>query len=405
MPSIFSAADILLPDFSAVDARRYACIACDQFTSEPAFWEAVEQAVGDAPSTLHLILPEIYLGQDDDVRIAAIHNAMKAYRCDLLKTLPHAMIYVERTDSTGQVRRGLVGKIDLEAYDYHAGSHSLVRATEGTVLSRIPPRIRVRRCAELESPHVMLLIDDPENHLFAPLSENAAAMPTVYDTDLLENSGHLTGRLLSRAQQESACGVLGALCPEEGGILFAVGDGNHSLATAKSYYEELKETLGDAALRHPARYALVEVVNLHDEALRFEPIYRLLCGITADELAAKLPVCDEGQDIRMVYTENGEIRERVITLPKTHSLDVGCLQNYLDALLAEDPSLSVDYIHGEDSLLQLCRKERTVGFFLEPMAKSALFPAVEKDGALPRKTFSMGLAKDKRFYMECRAIQ
>ncbi len=406
----FSAADILLPDFSDTDGSKWACIACDQFTSEPEYWAETEKTVGDAPSTLRMILPELYLGEGDEARIEDIHAAMDGYKGNLLSLHKDSMIYLRRTCPTGKVREGLVGKIDLEAYDYRAGSVSPVRATEGTVLSRIPPRVRVRRGAALEAPHVMLLIDDTADSVMN-IARGAEGV-TAYDFDLMQGGGHVTGTFLPASAQEKVCAALAALAEgREEPLHFAVGDGNHSLASAKAYYEELKTSLGEEAKNHPARYALVEVVNIHSDALVFEPIYRVVFGADRADLLSAMAAfaaaqgAGETQTVEVVY-KNGEICKESFTFAHgAHSLTVGTLQMFLDEYVKTHEGVEVDYIHDEESLLALSSREGAVGFLFEGMSKSELFSAVEKDGALPRKTFSMGSAREKRYYLECRAIK
>lgn len=406
----FSAADILLPDFSKVDGSRWACIACDQFTSEPEYWAETEKTVGDAPSTLRMILPELYLGDGDEARIADIHVAMEDYGKNVLTLHKNSMIYLRRTCPTGKVREGLVGKIDLEAYDYTKGSVSPVRATEGTVLSRIPPRVRVRRGAALEAPHVMLLIDDSADTVMA--AARAAEGEKAYDFDLMQGGGRVTGTFLPASAQDKVCGALVALAEgREAPLHFAVGDGNHSLATAKAYYEELKASIGEAARTHPARYALVEVVNIHSEALVFEPIYRVVFGADRTDLLAAMAdyaaaqSAGEAQTVEIVYKEKDVCKQKFTFDHGSHSLTVGTLQTFLDEYVKTHEGVEVDYIHDEESLVALSSKEGAVGFLFDGMSKAELFSAVEKDGALPRKTFSMGSAREKRYYLECRAIQ
>ncbi|MBQ9736287.1 MAG: DUF1015 domain-containing protein [Clostridia bacterium] len=406
----FSGADILLPDFDQVDGTRWSCIACDQFTSEAAYWAQTERTVGDAPSALRIILPELYLGKEDEKRIEAIHAAMAAYKKDVLTLHKDAMIYLRRTCPSGAVREGLVGKIDLEEYDYNRGSTSAVRATEGTVLSRIPPRVAVRRGASIEAPHVMLLIDDGADTVFSVAREAEGAV--AYDFPLMQGGGHVKGVFLPEAAQKDICAALSGLTGgREGALHFAVGDGNHSLASAKAYYEEIKATIGaEAAKEHPARYALCEVVNIHSEAIVFEPIYRVLFGADrADLLRAMRAFADaqtagEAQTVTVVYEKGGICKEEFTFAHGYHTLTVGTLQAFLDGYLAAHPEIEIDYIHGEESLLALSAREGAVGFLFEGMKKSELFSAVEKDGALPRKTFSMGTAYEKRYYLECRSI-
>ncbi|MBO5653329.1 MAG: DUF1015 domain-containing protein [Clostridia bacterium] len=406
----FSAADILLPDFTKVKGETWACIACDQFTSEPDYWESVENTVGAAPSTLRMILPELYLGEGDEARIEDIHVAMNEYKEKVLTLHKDSMIYLRRTCPTGKVREGLVGKIDLEAYDYAKGSVSPVRATEGTVLSRIPPRVRVRRGAALEAPHVMLLIDDAADSVMS--LARAAEGETAYDFDLMEGGGHVTGVFLPLSVQERVREALSALAEgRDEPLHFAVGDGNHSLASAKAYYEEIKASLGEAAKDHPARYALVEVVNIHSEALVFEPIYRVVFGADRADLMAAMAdfaakqTVGETQTVEVVYKNTDICKETFTFAHGAHSLTVGTLQIFLDEYVKTHEGVEVDYIHDEASLLALSAREGAVGFLFDGMSKAELFSAVEKDGALPRKTFSMGSAREKRYYLECRAIQ
>ena len=406
----FSAADILLPDFSVTDGSRWACIACDQFTSEEEYWNEMERLVGDAPSTLRMILPELYLGKEDEVRISAIHAAMEGYEKGVLRVHPDSMIYLRRLCPTGRVREGLLGKIDLEDYDYNRGATSLVRATEGTVLSRIPPRVAVRRGAMLEAPHVMLLIDDLADSVFSAVRENLGE--EAYDFDLLQGGGHVTGTFVNEHGKSRAVKALRKLgAGVENPLLFAVGDGNHSLASAKAYYEEIKADIGEeAAKSHPARYALAEIVNIHSEALVFEPIYRVVFGADRAHLlsamkdfAARQTYAHE-QTVSVVYENNGVCKENFTFPYGASSLTVGTLQAFLDEYVAANEGVEVDYIHDEASLVALATRPGAVGFLFDGMSKEELFSSVEADGALPRKTFSMGSAREKRYYLECRKI-
>jgi len=410
MERVFSAADILLPDFKKNEGSRWSVIACDQFTSENEYWEETERIVGNAPSALRLILPELYLGKNDEERIGAIHKAMDDYKENVLKVHKDSMIYLRRTCPTGKVREGLVGKIDLEAYDYNKGAKTPVRATEGTVLERIPPRVRVRRGASLELPHVMLLIDDAENRLFSLLEEKRGER--AYAFPLMQGGGEVEGFFVDRSTQETALSVLDGLSGH-GGLVFAVGDGNHSLASAKAYYEELKATLGEEkAKNHPARYALAEIVNIHSEALVFEPIYRVVFGADRAELLSEMKKFADAQAgdiptqaVTVVYQENGKECKEDFTFPiGAHTLTVGTLQIFLDEYIKKNKGVEVDYIHDESSLLSLASREGAVGFLFDGMKKEELFSAVAHDGALPRKTFSMGVAREKRYYLEAREI-
>ncbi len=416
----WSAAEILLPDFEKTDGTRWAVVACDQFTSEEYYWESVKKTVGDAPSTLSMILPEVYLSETE-TRVPVINRRMREILEKHLISYPNAMIYLERTQSDGTVRRGIIGAVDLECYDYRAGSDSLIRATEGTVLERIPPRVAIRRDAPLELPHIMLLIDDPRKTVIEPLIPTHTDVAPLYDFDLMEGGGHVKGFLLSNDEQDNIAKSLEALITEEAigerygdsslaPLLFAVGDGNHSLATAKAAYEEVKACIGvEAAKNHPAHYALAEVVNLHDASINFEPIYRVVfnCNPTAllSDLKAYLASLDgtaKPQGIH--YVSAGAEGDLTVNTPVCQ-LAVGTLQTFLGDYAKAHPEVEVDYIHGEDSLCELAKKKNAIGFLFEGMRKDELFRTVIYDGALPRKTFSMGHARDKRYYLECRKIK
>jgi len=423
MKKIFSRADILLPDFTKVNGETWAVIACDQFTSEPKYWDAVKEKVGDAPSTLKMVLPEIYLSDSGKDTIDRINRDMSEIASTLVSH-PDSMIYLERIQSDGKLRRGIIGKIDLECYDYSVGSDSAVRATEGTVLERIPPRVAVRRDAEVELPHVMILIDDEENALFGKIINDADKYSLAYDFDLMLGSGHVKGRFIDSEGMDHVENTLSLLSRPEvfekkyllsgySPLTYAVGDGNHSLASAKAAYAEIKEKLGDKALEHPSRYALCEIVNLHDTALEFEPIYRVMFGVEpekiveelrayATEASAAADSTDIRETIECVYGGNS----KTVTFERSpHRLTVGSLQLFIDGYLKEHPEASVDYIHGVDSTLELSGGENAIGFLFDGMRKDELFASVICEGALPRKTFSMGEAKDKRFYLECRKIK
>ncbi len=414
----YTAAEILLPDFKRVDPAKWAVVACDQFTSEPEYWQKAEALVGEAPSTLRMFLPEVYLAEAE-MRLPSIRSAMTEYDASVLVPHKDSMIYVERTQSDGTVRRGVVLAVDLEHYDYRRGASSLIRATEATVLERIPPRVAIRRGASLELPHVMLLIDDPDHKVIAPLATGEDG-DVAYDTELMLNGGHLRGRFLCPDEIRKTSDALATLAspeamesrygsPDLAPLLFAVGDGNHSLATAKTIYEELKQTLGaEAAANHPARYALAEVVNIHDEALKFEPIYRVLFNVDPEDVLRELKAYlsdlnGNASPQKTTYVWGNTQGELTVPHP-VRQLTVGTLQDFIDGYLSRHKDASADYIHDESSLLALAAKERAIGFLFDGMAKDQLFRTVIFDGSLPRKTFSMGHATDKRYYMECRRI-
>ncbi len=418
MSAYFLPSDILLPDFSAVNGTAWATIACDQFTGEPSYWNTLDERVGDAPSTLRLILPEAFL-DETAARVPAIRQSMEHYLREVLVRHPNRMIYLERTQSDGKVRRGLVGMIDLEHYDYTRGSRTLIRATEETVPERIPPRLAVRREALLELPHVMLLIDDPEKTVIEPLAARASSLELAYEFPLVPGSGAVCARFVDSiglGRIEAALSRL--IAPERirarygenvAPLLFAVGDGNHSLAVAKANYEEIKAAHGESALYHPARYALVEVVNLHDPSLQFEPIYRVMMGVDPDDVLAELEKYSFSlhgnaapQQTRFLSAKR---RGTMHFGSPSAQLTVGTLQCFIDAYIKAHPGASVDYIHGTKTVEALSRAEDAVGFLFSGMEKDDLFRTVIYDGALPRKTFSMGHAEDKRFYIECRRIK
>ncbi len=418
MKPCFKKADILLPDFDKTDAYKWAVVACDQFTSEPEYWEKASKEAENSPSALNVILPEVYLSQAD-TRIPKINQAMKDYLTETLVCHKDSAIFVERAQSDGSIRRGVVLCVDLEAYDYTRGASSLIRATEATVVERIPPRVAIRRGAEIELPHVMLLIDDPERTAIEPLASECSGK-FAYDTDLMLGGGHITGKFLTDENYKKFEKALTKLITPEGmesrygdsslsPLLFAVGDGNHSLASAKAAYEEIKSSVGvTLAQTHPARYALVEVVNIHDEALKFEPIYRVMFGVDAQNVLSELKKYISAlngnaaaQSITYTY------KDKTGTLCAEHpvrQLTVGTLQDFIDEYIKEHDGVTVDYIHGENSVRTLARKDGAIGFLFSGMSKSELFKTVIFDGALPRKTFSMGHAEDKRYYLEARKI-
>lgn len=401
---IFKPADILLPK---KDFEKWSVIACDQFTSSPAYWEQVKNTVGDLPSTLNLIYPEVYLGKTD-LKATTEHintEMQKLLDGDFYKEYKSSFIYVERIQSDGKLRAGLVGMVDLDEYDYSEGSNSRVRATEKTVIERIPPRVEIRKNAPTELPHIMMLADDTERLIIEPLTALAESgkLKKLYDFSLMLGGGHLTGYLVPPEMNLEICEKTEALGKKHSGITLAVGDGNHSLASAKAV-----RTLSPTEKN---RYALCELVNLHSDALVFEPIYRTVENIDAGKLLKafkKRFECTESletansQRIAFVFG-----REKITLYVKNppHALPVGTVQLFLDEYLKDIPNAVVDYIHGEDEVLKIAEKPSSCGFIYDGMSKSELFDAIEKEGVLPRKTFSMGSAKDKRYYTEVRCIK
>jgi hypothetical protein len=427
--------EVLLPK-KGVDLHKWAVIAVDQFTSEPEYWEQVEAIVGESPSTLRITLPEIYLekpGESEHIQL--IQKTMREYLDAGILEPREGLIYVERT-AAGKTRKGLVMCLDLERYDYTKGSTSLIRATEGTIVDRLPPRMKIRTGAPLELPHILVLIDDPEKTVLEPLGAAKDKLQKLYDFDLMLDSGHLVGYAVNDSALEE--GVIAALRglaqPEtfaakyglgadEPVLLFAMGDGNHSLATAKAVWERMKPEVG---MHHPARYALIELENVHDEGLEFEPIHRVLFGLKTDIYAALESAF--GADYSYTPVENAEEMTRRVNAgdparqlmgfvgggkgfgvvgianPGTN-LAVGTIQAFLDPFLKQGNADKIDYVHGADVTVRLGQQPGNVGIYVPGMQKDDLFKTVILDGALPRKTFSMGEAREKRFYVEARKIQ
>lgn len=429
--------ELMMPG-KKVDLTKWACVACDQYTSQPDYWNSVEQIVGDAPSTLRLMLPEIYLEKPGEAeRIVAIRKAMNDYMADgTLENRGEGFVFTRRTVD-GKVRNGLVVALDLECYDYSKGSTTLIRATEGTIVERIPPRLKIRDGAPLELPHILVLIDDDKKSVIEPIAEKLDKIEQLYDFDLMMNGGHVEGWLVN--DEGMVTDVINALTalvdPNKYGtemppLLFAMGDGNHSFATAKANWEKCKAELTEEERKdHPARYALVELENVHDDGIVFEPIHRVVFNVNVpeflDRLKAKLAEQNGDCEIDFYACENCMAKAKAAIPEGAHvvpvviegkeglivvkhpaaQLEVGTLQNALDVLLKETPGASIDYIHGADVVRELGSKENNIGFLLPPMQKSAFFRTVVFDGALPRKTFSMGEAHEKRYYLECRKIQ
>ncbi len=414
--------NILLPDLKDKEAwSKWACVACDQYTSEPEYWEEVRKSREGSVSTYKLMLPEVYLNDNDvDNKIKAINYNMEDYLSDgTLKDQGPCIILTERKTSEAPVRRGAVVALDLERYDFTKGANALIRATEGTVVERIPPRMKIRKEAVIEMPHVMVLIDDPKKTVIEPLFD--APSEEVYDFDLMENGGHIRG---SKISDEKVIGKMAeALENLESEILYAVGDGNHSLAAAKCHWEEVKKAGADE--NHPARFALVELLNIHDEGIIFHPIHRVMFNVNPYEFFDELegffedkasymecmfktetPTYDGCSTIKFI----NQGQEGFIFIEKDGTLAVGQIQAFLDYYLQSHKDASVDYIHGEDTTEELSRKfvgegKCNIGLILPDVDKSEFFETVIKQGALPRKTFSMGEAFEKRYYIECRKIR
>ena len=422
--------DILLPSPS-IDPTNWAVVACDQYSSQPDYWQKVAQAIADSPSTGHMVFPEAWLesGNNEDI-IQGIQSTMQSYlQKDVFEEYKSSLIRCRRSTSTGE-RKGVIVALDLEHYDYRQGSQTLIRATEGTIVDRLPPRIKIREGAALEFPHIMVLIDDPDRTVIEPLFEQSAT--PVYQCELMQNSGQLRGELIDAPEALVAFAAsLEKLAqpdsfkekydtgPEQQPLLYAMGDGNHSFATARAIWEQMKADRGfDAVADHPARYALVELVNLYDTSLEFEAIHRVVFNTNPEALIAafldyyrdqqaelKAEPANLSADAQAIPFHYHNTSGSLVIHKPAQQLAAGSLQQFLDDYLKDNPQANVDYIHGESTTIQLGEKESNIGFLLPPIDKQALFKTVIFDGALPRKTFSMGEAQDKRFYFEGRRIQ
>lgn len=390
--SYFLPADILLPKG---DFDKWSVIACDQYTSQPDYWKETRDIVGETPSALNIILPEAFLEDDNSKAISAVNKTMENYlENGIFQEYDDTIVYIERRLNNGSLRRGILGLIDLEDYNYLKNSNSLIRATEETVLDRIPPRVNIRLEAPLEIPHIMLLIDDKDRKVIEPLSEKTGEFEKLYDFSLMQNAGSIIGYKISKDSTEKMLGAIDELAENNDGMLFAVGDGNHSLASAKECYN----------LGKGSRYALVEVVNIHENSLEFEPIYRVLFGVQP------LSVIDDfvnasggeyyGEDAQKFTCVFGKETKEISVKPNG-KLAVATLQKFLDDYI-KNTDIKIDYIHGIEATKTLAEKENAIGFIFDGMQKDELFTAVCADGSLPRKTFSMGTADDKRFYLEAR---
>lgn len=488
MSNCFNPANILLPK-DGIDMEKWSVIACDQYTSQADYWKTVEEFVGDAPSTLNVVFPEIYLGNkkndkncacengscaddhttmyasmSDSERIACINSTMEKYLSDgiIQQVVTDGYVLVERTTESG-VRLGIVGLVDLDDYDFDPKNPTLIRATEGTVISRIPPRVKIREHAAIELPHVMLLVDDPvdkaddasdegkltdiynigniEHGIIEYVYSLKDSFRKLYDTDLMQGGGHIRGYAIEGEAAKQVTAAFAKKQEQSGGFLFAVGDGNHSLATAKTCWENIRKSqkfTEEQLKTHPARYALVEICNLHSEALEIKPIHRLLTNVDVKDMLSFFEAeitkqgleSTEGDEIVFEYAESGsdnsakpansnevvsENSAVTCTAPIKSSginitnrgdrLPVEILQGILDKYLETHDNVSIDYIHGDEALHGLVKETNGCGIFLQSIDKSTLFPAINAGGVLPRKTFSIGEANEKRYYMECHNIQ
>ena len=403
MQACFLPADILLPD-AAADVEKWAVVACDQFTSQMEYWQKAAQIVGDAPSTLNIVYPEVYLAEGD-ARIERIRRAMADYmqRGVLQTRVKNGFVFVRRVTESGE-RLGLVGKLDLEQYDFTPGTSAPVRATEGTILSRIPPRVRIRQGAPIESPHVMMLVDDAAMRLIEPLAQ--MDLPKLYDTQLMLGGGHISGFAVEGEPAARTAELIAQMQRESGGFFLAVGDGNHSLAAARLCWLEKKQTLTpEQAAADPARYALVELVNLHSPAVTFEPIHRVLFGTDASKWmqAAETALASTDGSGYAISLIAGRARRDILAKGASLGEAIAAMDVFCTAYLAENGG-SVDYIHGDDEAIALAAGDGCCGILMPRMDKAELFTSVLRSGPFPKKSFSIGLGADKRYYLECRKL-
>jgi len=431
--------DVLLPK-KGTDLSKWAVVAVDQYTSEPDYWNNVKRIVSTSPSTLNIVYPEIYLEEaNKEERIKEIVKNMNDYLSSGLLEEKNGFVYIERKIKD-KLRKGLIVCLDLEKYDYNKGSKTLVRATEGTILERLPPRISIRKDAPIESPHVMVLLDDPKGKVIDILTEKKKDMEKLYDFELMEKGGHIEGYLVNKKFEKKIIKGLEKLATQKVFnkkyklkedypiLLYAMGDGNHSLATAKSIWEELKRNTSnkEETMMDARRYALVELVNIHDESLEFEAIHRVLFNLNKDIVKEMKAYFGDSFKIKKNLSKEemieivkkdkqktkhviGFVSKKGFSLIKIkapkNNLPVGTLQEFLDKFMQNRFAEKIDYVHGDEVLATLASKETNCGFYLPVISKKQFFRTVVLDGALPRKTFSMGEAQEKRFYLECRKIK
>ena len=415
----FRRADILLPQ--NCDMTKWSVVACDQFSSQPEYWAALENQCAGVPSTLHLMLPEAYLEHRDQFAAAEEINAeMQRYLDDgVFRTLEDSYIYVERTLQNGAVRRGLVGVLDLEDYDYSPNSASPIRATEATVENRLPPRVRVREGAALEMPHIMVFIDDDQDTVMGCASELKDGLPCVYDFTLSAGGGRIRGWQVSGKAADAVDAVIDRLADrnalhekygDAAPAVFAMGDGNHSLATAKKCWEMLKPKLSEAEREsHPARFSMVEIVNIHDAAITFEPIHKVVFGTDAADFLKKAeewfaPHLTDGDGTHVIRVLTAEGEKRLILNGFTIGRLIGSAEEFCQTYMAEHGG-TIDYIHNDDTAERMGRGSGCGAILLPKMEKSELFSSVISSGIFPKKSFSIGHAEDKRYYLECRRIK
>ena len=401
MNTTFGPADILLP---AGIRSTWPVIACDQYSSDKGYWAEIERQVGGDPSTLRMIIPEAYLGEIDVQREAAARSAaMAAYlEQGVFRTYRNAFVYVERQVTGEKLRRGLVGAIDLEAYEYTAGTQAPIRASENTIISRLPPRVQVRRSAPIELPHVMVLIDDAEKKFIESVAQYKYSMPMAYDLQLMGGGGHIAGWLVIGQQAQRLQEIWDTFAGRD--VQIVIGDGNHSLAAAKAWWDELKTTLTPEQRRsHPARFALVEMNNVYDSGIEFEPIHRVVFDTQPERLLNALEAAAGAQSGRKLRWVSGGRQGEIALRGDSLGSFIAAFQETLDAYLAENAG-TVDYIHDDSAALEFAKQDGAIAFIMPQMEKADLFKTVASNGVFPKKSFSIGHARDKRYYLECRRI-
>ncbi len=413
--------EILIPRKN-VALEKWAVVACDQFSSDTGYWENVKTRVGESPSTLKLILPECYL-EDSESRVTEINRTMKAYLEEgILHSQGEGFIYLERSTPWALKRAGLMVALDLEAYSYEAGAECQIRPTEGTVLERLPVRAKIRENAVLDLPHILVLLNDPGNRVFGALEKRKNLFEKVYDFDLADEAGHLTGSLVSDADTLSELASIFKSLKDSSDFLFAVGDGNHSLGAAKQLWNKIKAETGN--MDHPARYALVELENIHDSGVNFHPIHRVLFECSTGDFRKDLlaypgtsltPAADWESMEEEVENLNGkgkfalgvisaeEISVLVMEDPSAFLVSEA-FHKFLDPWMKKGLYRDIDYIHGDDVLKALSFKSGNIGFYLPPVNKNTFFEFISQRGPMPRKTFSIGEAAEKRYYLESRKL-
>ena len=403
MKSAFSFADILLPNAEKLD--NWAVIACDQFTSDRSYWDRVTSRTEKVPSAYHLVFPEIDLENDAEKRIEKINQTMIRYVADnIFTTYDRSFVYVERTLLDGSVRPGLIGAVDLEQYHYDPAYKPAIGATEQTILERVPPRIAVRRNAELELSHIILFCNDMENVLFDHILQIKSQLTKLYDFDLMEEGGHISGWLVQGENAEEIQRLVDAYLSAGDETRLLVADGNHSLVTAKCWYEELKQKNPQQDLSsHPARFAMVELENIQDPSIHFEPIHRVIFQTNPEKLLADMEsICsEEGAEIEWIAGEKkGSFKLKL----EDGQLPVSVFQNFLDRWLSENEG-KIDYVHDTDAVESFAKESNTIGFLLPIFDKKELFAFGASGHILPRKTFSLGHGREKRYYLEGRLIR